>query len=59
LQDASTHLHDGGDRHKERDDPHDGENLRKKEEKEVGGWRGRERKVSVLLSTFIFSLHKN
>jgi hypothetical protein len=47
LKDAPTHLHDRGDRHQERDDPHDGANLRKnKEEKEGGGRRKRAGTVS-------------
>lgn len=52
LKDAPTHLHDRGDRHQERDDPHDGANLiRKNGEENEGGRRGRERELSVLLST--------
>jgi len=32
LENATTHLHNRRDRHQERDDPHNGANLRKKKE---------------------------
>lgn len=54
LEDASTHLHDRGDRNQEGDDPHDGADLRKRERGKKGGRRGRERQLSVLLSISIF-----
>jgi hypothetical protein len=53
LENAPTHLHNCRDRHQERDDPHNGTDLRRKEEENGGGRRGREEYFSVLLSIFI------